>query len=292
METKDNLIDGKKIAKEIENEIIEEVKQIKKEKSKVPHLAAILVGNDPASHIYVENKVKACYRVGFDSSLYKLPESISEAKLLKEISRLNEDEDIDGFIVQLPLPAHISEEKVIDAILPEKDVDGFTNENYGRIISTHHGLLPATPFGVMELLRRYKVKTHGKHAVIVGHSRTVGAPLAMLLAHEGEATITQCHIHTQNLKQYTVQADILCVAVGKPNLITEDMVKDGAVIIDIGINRVKDSSRKSGHRICGDVDFENVSKKASLITPVPGGVGPMTISSLLLNTLIATKHRK
>ena len=292
MSAKYQLIDGKQISRDIEKEIADEVIQMKKDGNKIPHLAAILVGDDPASQIYVGSKVKACSRVGFDSSLFQFPNSISEAKLLREIGRMNEDEDVDGFIVQLPLPAHISDEKVVDAIAPQKDVDGFTNENFGKIISPHHGLLPATPFGVMELLRRYKVQTKGKHAVVVGHSRTVGSPLGMLLAHEGNATVTQCHIHTQDLKSFTKQADILCVAVGKANLITEDMVKEGAVVIDIGINRIKDASKKSGNRIVGDVDFEGVSQKASLITPVPGGVGPMTIASLLMNTLIAAKARQ
>ena len=285
------LIDGKQISRDIEKEIADEISAMKKEKLKIPHLAAILVGNDPASHVYVEHKVKACHRVGFESSLFRFPESMTEAKLLKEIKRLNEDPDIDGFIVQLPLPSHITEERVIEAISPEKDVDGFTNQNYGRIISHEHGLLPATPMGVMELLKRYKIKTKGKHAVVVGHSRTVGAPLGMLLSHEGNATVTQCHVHTHNLAHYTKQADILCVAVGKPGLISGDMVKEGVVVIDIGTTRVKDESKKGGFRLSGDVIFEEVSQKASHITPVPGGVGPMTIASLLLNTMAAAKRR-
>ncbi|MDH5380678.1 MAG: bifunctional 5,10-methylenetetrahydrofolate dehydrogenase/5,10-methenyltetrahydrofolate cyclohydrolase [Cyclobacteriaceae bacterium] len=285
------LIDGKKISQDIEKEIAEEVKLLKKDKMKVPHLAAILVGNDPASHIYVENKVKACHRVGFDSTLFKFSETMTEAKLLKEIERMNQDPDIDGFIVQLPLPDQISEERVIETITPEKDVDGFTNQNYGRIISPQPGLLPATPFGIMELLKRYKIKTTGKHAVVVGHSRTVGAPLGMLLSHEGNATVTQCHVHTHNLESFTKQADILCVAVGKPGLITGNMVKEGVVVIDVGTTRVKDPSKKSGFRLAGDVLFDEVAPKCSFITPVPGGVGPMTIASLLLNTLKACKQR-
>ncbi|MDH5397539.1 MAG: bifunctional 5,10-methylenetetrahydrofolate dehydrogenase/5,10-methenyltetrahydrofolate cyclohydrolase [Cyclobacteriaceae bacterium] len=285
------ILDGKKIASDIENEISLEVQQLLSRGGRAPHLAAILVGDDGPSLTYVDNKVKACKRVGFESTLMKFSSTMAEEKLLKEIVRFNEDEDIDGFIVQLPLPAHISEEKVIETIAPEKDVDGFTNQNYGRIISPHHGLLPATPYGVMELLRRYKIPTKGKHAVVVGHSRVVGAPMGLLLAHEGQATVTQCHIDTHDLGYFTRQADILCVAVGKPNLITADMVKEGVVVVDVGINRVEDATKKRGYRLAGDVNFDEVAKKASFITPVPGGVGPMTIASLLLNTLHASKVR-
>ena len=285
------LLDGKKTSLDIENEIQKEVASLKESGHKIPHLAAILVGNDGASQTYVENKVKACHRVGFESTLLKFSESISEAKLLREIQRINDDEDVDGLIVQLPLPDHISAEHVIETISHEKDVDGFTNLNYGRIISPHHGLLPATPFGVMELLKRYKIETKGKHAVVVGHSRVVGAPLGLLLAHEGMATVTQCHIDTVDLGFHTRQADILCVAVGKAGLITGDMVKEGVVVVDIGISRIPDDSKKRGFRLSGDVDFDTVEPKSSFITPVPGGVGPMTISSLLLNTLRASKLR-
>jgi len=211
--------------------------------------------------------------------------------LLNEVQRLNEDHDIDGFIVQLPLPEHISQEKINETIYPDKDVDGFTNVNFGRIVSKTPGLLPATPNGVMELLKRYKVETEGKHAVIVGHSRIVGAPLALLLSQKGNATVTQCHIYTKDLKKHTLDADILCVAVGKPGLITGDMIKKGAVVIDIGISRVEDATKKSGFTVKGDVDFESAKSKVSMITPVPGGVGPMTIASLLLNTFQAYEKK-
>ncbi len=285
------ILDGRKLSSEIEEEIRLKVEKIKKEGGKTPHLAAILVGTDGPSQTYVENKVKACHRVGFESTLLRFSESISQSRLIKEVTRINEDDDIDGLIVQLPLPDHISEEIATETISPLKDVDGFTNQNYGQIIREHHGLLPATPNGVMEMIKRYGIETKGKHAVIVGHSRLVGAPLGLLLSHEGMATVTQCHEFTEDLAKYTRQADILCVAVGKPGLITGDMVKDGVVVIDIGISRVEDPSKKRGFRLSGDVEFDSVSKKASYITPVPGGVGPMTIASLLMNTLKASKLR-
>lgn len=285
------IIDGKKTSLDIEAEIAEEVKTIVNKGGKTPHLAAILVGDNPASHTYVNNKVKACNRVGFESTLLRFSEKISEHRILKEIGRINDDDDIDGLIVQIPLPDHISSEKVTEIIKPIKDVDGFTNLNYGRIVSENPGLLPATPFGVMELLRRYNIQTTGKHAVVVGHSRVVGASLGLLLSQKGKATVTQCHIYTSDLKQFTKQADILCVAVGKPGLITGDMVKEGVVVVDIGITRVEDSTKKNGFSLKGDVDFESVAPKASYITPVPGGVGPMTIASLLMNTLYAAKHK-
>ena len=291
MSEQPTILDGRKVSEQIEQEIITEVAAIKKAGLKMPHLAAIIVGDDGASLTYVDHKVKACNRVGFDSTLLKFSTSITEERLLKEIRRINNDEEIDGLIVQLPLPEHISAAKVTETILPGKDVDGFTNENYGRIVSPYPGLTPATPFGVMELLSRYDIPTRGKHAVVVGHSRIAGAPLASLLSQKGDATVTQCHIHTTDLASHTRQADILCVAVGKPGLITGDMVKEGAVVVDMGITRVSDSSKKRGYRLAGDVVYDEVATKASFITPVPGGVGPMTISSLLLNTLTAAKNR-
>lgn len=289
--TKPIILDGKKIALEIEKEIIQEVEKGKNSNQKNPHLAAILVGDNPASNTYVNNKVKACNRVGFESTLLRFSESISEERILKEIKRINEDDEIDGLIVQLPLPDHISSEKVTEIIKPQKDVDGFTNLNYGRIVSDNPGLLPATPFGVMELLKRYNISTKGKHAVVVGHSRVVGASLGLLLSQKGMATVTQCHVYTKDLSFYTKQADILCVAVGKPGLINGDMVKNGVVVVDIGITRVPDESKKSGFSLKGDVDFDTVSPKASYITPVPGGVGPMTIASLLMNTLYTSRNK-
>lgn len=278
------LLDGRKVADEIKDEIAEEVKAIKDKGHKVPHLAAILVGDDGASHTYVNNKIKACKRVGFEYTLLNFPETISERKLMTEIERINADEDIDGLIVQLPLPEHISAAKVTDLILPHKDVDGFTNENYGRITSKNPGLLPATPFGIQELLKRYKIPIQGKHCVMVGNSRTVGAPMSSIMAYHENATVTVCHIYTQDLAFYTRQADILIVATGKPGLITADMVKEGAAVVDVGITRLP-ADNDRGYVLKGDVDFEAVSEKTSYITPVPGGVGPMTIASLLLNTL-------
>lgn len=289
---KAQLLDGKKISADIRAEVKKEVEAMKQAGEKVPHLAVIMAGNNPASETYVNHKMKACQAVGFDSTLLKFSENISEAKLLNEVQRINEDSDIDGFIVQLPLPDHISNEKVIDSIDPEKDVDGFTNQNFGRIVSDNPGLLPATPQGVMELFRRYNIDTRGKHAVVVGQSRIVGSPMGSLLVQQGDATVTLCHIHTKDLAFHTKQADILIVAVGKPNLITADMVKEDVVIVDVGTTRVKDIDAKTGFRLSGDVDFEDISGKASYITPVPGGVGPMTIASLLINTVQAAKSRK
>ena len=284
-------IDGRKIAADIKQEIAARVQELKSQQKKVPHLAIILVGDDGASATYVDGKVKACKEVGFHYSMLRFADTISEERLLKHLYQVNNDEDIDGFIVQLPLPAHISVEKVTANILPEKDVDGFTNQNFGSITSPHPLLLPATPFGVMELLRRYNIETRGKHCVVVGASRLVGAPLSMMLAEQGRATVTICHKYTRDLASHTRIADILMVAVGKPGLITGEMVKEGAVVIDIGTTRVEDPSRAGGFRIQGDVDFASVAPKCSFITPVPGGVGPMTIASLLLNTLKAAEQR-
>ena len=285
------LIDGKKIAGEIKLEILQRVAERKVAGKKIPHLAIILVGDDGASQTYVDHKVRACKDVGFHYTMMRFADTISEEKLMKHIDQVNKDEDVDGFIVQLPLPPHIGVERITEKIRADKDVDGFTNQNFGSIVSKHPLLMPATPFGVMELIRRYHIPTEGRHAVMVGASRLVGAPLSMMLAEQARATVTICHRYTQNLAAYTRQADILLVGVGKPGLITADMVKEGAVVIDIGTTRVEDATKKSGFSLRGDVDFDAVAPKTSFITPVPGGVGPMTISSLLLNTLRATEHR-
>lgn len=285
------LIDGRKIAAQIKEELKQRVLELKNEGKKIPHLAIILVGDDGASQTYVDHKVKACKEVGFHYTMMRFADTISEDKLLKHIDQVNKDSDVDGFIVQLPLPAHISVEKITEHIRPEKDVDGFTNRNFGSIVSKNPLLMPATPFGVMELLKRYNVETEGKNCVVVGASRLVGAPLSMMLVEQGRATVTVCHKYTKDLKNFTRQANILIVAVGKPGLITADMVKDGAVVIDVGTTRVEGPQYKNGYALKGDVDFKNVAPKCSMITPVPGGVGPMTIASLLLNTLRATELR-
>jgi len=285
------LIDGRKISTDIKNEITQKVAERKAQGKKLPHLAIILVGDDGASQTYVDNKVKSCKAVGYHYTMMRFADTISEEKLMKHIDHVNNDDDVDGFIVQLPLPAHISVERITEKIRPDKDVDGFTNQNFGSIISREPLLMPATPYGVMELLRRYNIPTEGKHAVVVGASRIAGAPLSMMLTEQGHATVTICHRYTQDLGAYTRSADILLVAVGKPGLITADMVKEGAVVIDIGTTRVEGPEYPKGWAIRGDVDFENVAAKASYITPVPGGVGPMTIASLLLNTLRATELR-
>lgn len=285
------LIDGRKVANEIKQEIAVKVAERKLAGKKIPHLAFILVGDDGASQTYVDHKVKACKDAGFYYTMMRFADTISEEKLSKHITHVNNDDDVDGFIVQLPLPSHISVERITDKIRPDKDVDGFTNRNFGSIISKVPLLMPATPYGVMELLRRYDIKTEGKNCVVVGVSRIAGAPLSMMLVELGRATVTICHKYTEDLAQYTRKADILFVAVGKPGLVTADMVKDGAVVIDIGTTKVDDPSKPNGFSIRGDVDFKNVAPKCSFITPVPGGVGPMTIASLLLNTLRATELR-
>ena len=285
------LIDGRKVSTDIKNEISQKVAERKQLGKKIPHLAIILVGDDGASQTYVDNKVKACKSVGFHYTMMRFADTISEEKLMKHIDHVNDDEDVDGFIVQLPLPEHISVERITEKIRSDKDVDGFTNHNFGSIISKSPLLMPATPFGVMELLRRYNIETEGKHAVVIGASRIAGAPLSMMLVEQGRATVTICHKHTKDLATFTRAADILLVAVGKPGLVTADMVKEGAAVIDIGTTRVEGPEYPKGWAIKGDVDFKNVSKKVSFITPVPGGVGPMTIASLLLNTLRATELR-
>lgn len=283
------LMDGRKVAAEIKKEIAAQVQVRRQAGKKIPHLAIILVGDDGASQTYVDHKVKACKEVGFHYTLMRFADTISEERLLKHIDQVNTDPDVDGFIVQLPLPPHISVETITEHIRPEKDVDGFTNRNFGSIVSKHPLLLPATPNGIMELLKRYQVDTQGKHCVVVGASRLVGAPLSMLLAEHGRATVTVCHKYTINLPHFTRQADILVVAVGKPGLITADMVKEGAIVIDVGTTRVEGPQFKNGYTLKGDVDFASVAPRCSMITPVPGGVGPMTIAALLLNTLRATE---
>lgn len=280
------------MSKQIQDEIAVEVKSLLEKGGKKPHLAAILVGSDGASETYVAAKVKACERVGFDSTLIRFPESTSESELLDKIATLNKDENIDGFIVQLPLPKHIDECKVTESILPQKDVDGFHPQNIGRMALNLPTYLPATPNGIMELLRRYKVETVGKHCVVLGRSNIVGSPMSILMARNtspGNCTVTLCHSRTQNLKEFTQKADVLIVALGQPGFVTAGMVKDGVVIIDVGITRVPSDKTKSGYKLLGDVDFEGVAPKSSYITPVPGGVGPMTIASLLANTLKSSK---
>ncbi len=285
------LIDGRKVSTEIKQEIAQKVAERKLLNKKIPHLAIILVGDDGASQTYVDHKVKACKEVGFHYTMMRFADTISEEKLMKHIDHVNKDDDVDGFIVQLPLPPHISVEKITEKIRSDKDVDGFTNHNFGSIISRSPLLLPATPFGIMELLRRYGIQTEGKNCVIVGASRIAGAPLSMMLVEQGHATVTVCHKYTVDLKSFTTKADILIVAVGKPGLITADMVKEGAVVVDVGITRVESPEYPKGFALKGDVDFASVAPKCSFITPVPGGVGPMTIASLLLNTLRATENR-
>ncbi len=285
------ILDGKKVAADIRSEVSDKVQHYKEKGLRAPNLAVIIVGDDGASHTYVSGKVKACKSVGFDYTLMHFASTISEEKLIKHVDQLNDDEDIDGFIVQLPLPDHISVEKVTERIRPEKDVDGFTNQNFGSIVSKNPLILPATPFGVMEILRRYNIDVEGKHCVVVGSSRLVGAPLSMMLLEEGRATVTVCNKYTKNLASHTREADVLIVAVGKPNLITKDMVKEGVIVVDVGTTRIDDPTSKNGFKLSGDVDFDEVSKLSSYITPVPGGVGPMTIASLLLNTIRAYEQQ-
>ena len=286
------ILDGKKTSEALKQEIAKEVKQLKAEGKKVPHLAAVLVGDDGASLTYVGSKVKACEQVGFESTLVKLPANISEEALLQEIEKLNANPEIDGYIVQLPLPKHIDEQKILLAIDPTKDVDGFHPANFGRMALDMEAFIPATPFGIMELLKRYEVPTKGKHVVVVGRSHIVGRPISILLSQkgaQGNATVTLTHSHTPNLAELTRQADIVVMALGIPEFLKDDMVKEGVTVIDVGITRLKDDSTHKGYRIVGDVAFDEVKEKASYITPVPGGVGPMTIATLLKNTLLAYK---
>jgi methylenetetrahydrofolate dehydrogenase (NADP+) / methenyltetrahydrofolate cyclohydrolase len=286
------LIDGKETAGQIKIEIAGEVEDIITRGGKRPHLAAVLVGNDPASETYVNFKVKDCEQVGFQSTLVRFDEDTSEAKLLEKVAELNRDAEIDGFIVQLPLPSHISEAKVIESIDPSKDVDGFHPMNAGRLLIGLPCFESATPAGIIELIKRYNITTSGKHCVVIGRSNIVGKPIAVLLAQKrdlGNATVTVCHSRTKDIREMTLQADIIIAAMGQPGFLTEDMVPQDAVVIDVGTTRVKSDKTKSGFRLMGDVDFEGVASKCSYITPVPGGVGPMTRVSLLLNTLKAAK---
>ncbi len=284
------VLDGKRLQLEIETEIAAEVAARRAAGRKVPHLAAVLVGHDGGSEAYVRNKVLACERVGFTSTLLRFEDDVTEAELLATVARLNEDADIDGFIVQLPLPKHISAQKVTEAIAPPKDVDGFHPVNLGKMVAGLPALLPATPSGILVLLQRYGIETRGKHCVVVGRSAIVGSPVSILLARNaqpGNCTVTLCHSATENLAALTRQADILIVALGRPEFITADMVKPGVVVVDVGTTRVADASKKSGFTLKGDVAYATVAPLARAITPVPGGVGPMTITSLLLNTLQA-----
>jgi methylenetetrahydrofolate dehydrogenase (NADP+)/methenyltetrahydrofolate cyclohydrolase len=285
------IIDGKKVASDIRKEIAEEVVKLKKEGKKIPHLAAILVGNNGSSETYVANKVKDCEEVGFISTLIRFGDDVKESVLLDKIKELNNNRDIDGFIVQLPLPDHISENKVIESIDPKKDADGFHPVNIGRMVIGLPGYLPATPFGIVELIKRYKISTSGKTCVVIGRSNIVGRPVSILLSQKGmDATVTVIHSRTKNIKDIVSKADIIIAAMGSPSFVTADMVKVGAVVIDVGTTRVKSTETKSGFKLAGDVDFESVAPKCSYITPVPGGVGPMTRVSLLLNTLMAVKN--
>ncbi len=288
------ILDGKKVSNQIKDEIAAEVAGMKERGEKVPHLAAVLVGNDGASLTYVGSKVRSCERIGFQSTLKHLPEETTEEELLKVVQDLNDDKDNDGYIVQLPLPNHINEERILLAVHPDKDVDGFHPANFGKMALDMETFIPATPFGIMELLKRYEVDTEGKHAVVIGRSHIVGRPISILLSRKGKpgnATVTICHSRTKDIAELTLQADIVVSALGVPHFLTADMVKEGAVVIDVGITRVPDKSRERGYYLAGDVDFKNVSEKTSFITPVPGGVGPMTIAMLLKNTLLARERR-
>jgi methylenetetrahydrofolate dehydrogenase (NADP+)/methenyltetrahydrofolate cyclohydrolase len=284
------IIDGKKVASEIKKEIAEEVIKLKASGKKIPHLAAILVGDNGSSQTYVANKVKDCDEVGFKSKVIRLSDEIAEAVLLERIAELNNDQDVDGFIVQLPLPAHISENKVIEAIDPRKDVDGFHPVNIGKMVIGLSGYLPATPYGIVELIKRYSIETSGKNCVVIGRSNIVGRPASILLSQKGmDATVTVIHSRTKCIKEIVRDADIIIAAIGSPAFVKEDMVKEGAVIFDVGTTRVISHETRSGFKLVGDVDFDKVAPKSSYITPVPGGVGPMTRVSLLRNTLIAAK---
>ncbi len=287
------LIDGKKTASEIKKEIADEVLKLKGESRKIPHLAAIIVGNDGSSQTYVANKVKDCEEVGFRSSLFKYDDNVPENILLSKIRELNDDDDIDGFIVQLPLPDHIDENKVIESIDPSKDADGFHPVNIGKMVIGLPGFLPATPYGIVELIKRYNIETSGKKCVVIGRSNIVGRPVSILLSQKGmDATVTVVHSRTKNLEYIVKEADIIIAALGSPGFVRAEMVKQGAVVIDVGTTRISAPGTKSGWRLTGDVDFDNVAPKCSYITPVPGGVGPMTRVSLLRNTLEIAKRRK
>jgi methylenetetrahydrofolate dehydrogenase (NADP+)/methenyltetrahydrofolate cyclohydrolase len=284
------ILDGKLVSQTVKNDLRIKVQELVLIGGKKPHLAAILVGNNGASETYVASKVKSCEEVGFTSTLIRLEENIGEGDLLQRIGMLNNDHDVDGILVQLPLPKHISEQKVIETVSPLKDVDGFHPESVGRMVQGLPAYFPATPTGILLLLEHYHIETKGKHAVVIGRSNIVGRPISILLnrnAYPGNSTVTVCHSHTRNLREICLQGDIIVAALGKPEFLTADMVKEGAVVIDVGITRVKDDSKKSGFTIKGDVAFKEVSAKAGFITPVPGGVGPMTIAALLMNTFKA-----
>ena len=288
------ILDGKKTSLTIQKELTKKVNLLTSKGKKPPHLAAILVGDNGASRTYVNAKVKACQRIGFQSSLIELDNNVTEKELLEEVRKLNTNKSVDGFIVQLPLPSHINENKIILSIDPNKDVDGFHPENIGKMTLGMPSFLPATPNGIMELIKRYDIPTEGKQTVVLGRSNIVGTPISILMSRKnypGNSTVTLAHSRTENLKQVCLNADILIVAIGIPQFITSEMIKPGAVVIDVGIHRVEDSSKKNGFKLLGDVDFTNVSEKCSFITPVPGGVGPMTIASLLMNTYIANNGR-
>jgi methylenetetrahydrofolate dehydrogenase (NADP+)/methenyltetrahydrofolate cyclohydrolase len=286
------IIDGKKISEDILNEISLEVEQRTNKGYKTPHLAAILVGDDGPSQTYVNSKINACKKVGFKSSLFKYDNNITEKKLLEEIGKINNDNDIDGFIVQLPLPNSINQENILNCVNPNKDVDGFHPLNYGKMALGIDSFVPATPHGILELIKRYKIDLNGKKCLVIGRSQIVGRPISILLSQSKEfcnATVTLAHSRTLNLNELTLDADVIISAIGRPEFLTENMVKEGSIIIDVGISRVKDDNSNKGYKIVGDVDFKNVSKKTSFITPVPGGVGPMTIAMLLKNTLVACR---
>ena len=289
------ILNGKEASQAIKDDLKLSVAQLAAQGKKVPHLAAILVGNNGASETYVASKVKSCEEIGFKSTLIRAEDTISSLRLLDTIAELNADYDVDGILVQLPLPKHISEAEVINAIHPDKDVDGFHPSNVGKMVLGQPTFVPATPYGIMLLLEHYKIETKGKHAVVIGRSHIVGRPMSILLSgsgYPGNSTVTICHSHTTNLKELCQTADIIVAALGKPNFVTADMVKEGAVVIDVGITRVPDASKKSGFRLSGDVDYAAVAPKCSFITPVPGGVGPMTIAALMKNTFraCAVKH--
>jgi methylenetetrahydrofolate dehydrogenase (NADP+)/methenyltetrahydrofolate cyclohydrolase len=288
------IIDGKKIAADIKQEIAAEVEKIKQSGGKIPHLAIVLVGHDGASETYVANKIKACELVGVKSTLVRLEDNVTQEELLKKVEQLNGDDDIEGFIVQLPLPDHISEHQVIEAVNPKKDVDGLHPVNVGRLVLGLPSFVSATPAGILELMRRYNIDPSGKNCVIIGRSNIVGRPMSILLSQKrdmGNATVTVCHTKTQNLKEICLKADIIIVALGSPEFLKGDMVKEGAIVIDVGTSRIKSDKTKSGWKLIGDVKFDEVAPKCSYITPVPGGVGPMTIVSLLRNTLLASTKR-
>jgi len=288
------ILDGLAVSAQIKEQLAKEVVDLKAAGGKTPHLAAILVGNNPASEAYVGSKVKTCAELGYDSTLLRFDDTITEADLLAEVERLNQDDNIDGILVQLPLPKHISENAVINTISPDKDVDGFHPISQGKMVLGQPTFLPATPYGILLMLQHYNIDITGKHCVVVGRSNIVGTPMSVLLSRNsnpGNATVTICHSKTKDLQSFTLQADVIIAAIGRPRFITADMVKEGAIVIDVGINRIEDSTRKSGFRLVGDVDFEAVAPKCSYITPVPKGVGPMTICGLMKNTLEAASRR-